>query len=92
MSEEVGVWELLKFDNEYEIYTEFPYPIRRKGKDKIVSEFIDKGYYRMMINQKKVFKHRMIALQWIENDDPENKTQVDHKDRNKLNNHLENLR
>jgi hypothetical protein len=34
--------------------------------------------------------HRMIALQWIPN--PDNLTEVDHIDRNKLNNTIENLR
>ena len=91
MSED-GTWESLVYDNEYEIYSGYPYPIRRKGKEKIISEFIDKGYHRMMINQKHVYKHRLIALQWIENDDPNIKTQVDHISRDKLDNRIENLR
>ena len=36
MTEEVGNWEELVFDNDYEIYSEYPYTIRRKDKDKIV--------------------------------------------------------
>ena len=40
----------------------------------------------------KVKKHRIIALQFIENDAPEIKTQVDHIDRNPLNNEINNLR
>lgn len=35
--------------------------------------------------------HRMIALSWLSNDDPDNKIQVNHKDGNKFNNHVDNL-
>lgn len=35
--------------------------------------------------------HRMLALAWLPNDNPEVKTTVNHKDGNKLNNSIENL-
>ena len=92
MTEEVGNWEELVYDSDYEIYSEYPYPVRRKGKDKIVKECIDGGYYKLNINGKLLLKHRLIGFQWIENEDPQTKTQIDHTDRNKLNNHAENLR
>ena len=79
-------------DSDYEIFTEFPYQIRRKGSDKIIKEYIDRGYYNCMLNNKKYRKHRIIALQFIQNDDPINKNQVDHIDHNKLNNDISNLR
>ena len=93
MVEENGVWEILKYDENYEINKEYPYPIRRIGTDKIKKEYVDgTGYSRMEINGKNCKKHRLIANQWIHNDSPETKNQVDHIDRNKLNNHISNLR
>lgn len=91
--EEAGSWETLKFDNDYEIYSEFPYPIRRINSERINSEWIgiDK-YTRIKINGKDYLKHRLIAIQFVDNDDQENKTQVDHVDRDRLNNNISNLR
>lgn len=54
------------------------------------------GYPRAVLplgNQVRVVRvlHRLVALHFVENDDPENKTQVDHKDRNPQNYHYLNL-
>ena len=82
--EEINNWQTLIDDEDYEISTEFPFPIRRKSNGNIVKESIDKGYYRLHLNQKKYYKHIIVAKQFIENDDPINKTCVDHINRNKL--------
>jgi hypothetical protein len=53
---------------------------------------IDKhGYLKVGLNDqnKKYFVHRLVALTYIEN--PDNKETVNHKDGNKLNNHISNL-
>ncbi len=53
---------------------------------------IDKhGYLKVGLNDqnKKYFVHRLVALTYIEN--PDNKETVNHKDGNKLNNHVSNL-
>ena len=54
------------------------------------------GYYQVNLyngsrtNYKTYKRHKLVALHYISN--PENKTQIDHIDRNKLNNNIENLR
>ena len=87
-------WIECVVDPDYEIYTEYPYQIRKKSNKRIVGEFINKnsGYIQCHLNQKKYQKHRIISLQFIENDAPEIKTQVDHINQIKTDNRIENLR
>ena len=95
-------WEICIYNSNYIISSEFPYPIRKRCfhkencKFKIcnrnISEFYEKGYACIKLNRNKVEKHRVIALQWIENDDPENKIHVDHINRIRSDNRIENLR
>ena len=78
------------------------YWISNKGrvknyKEQLIKYYIPKnGYplYRLFTDYKE-FKsfllHRLVALYFIPNDDPINKTEVDHIDANKLNFQLENL-
>ena len=88
------IFIVLDDDNDYEIEEEYPHRIRRVGSDKFIAETLNKynGYVYVKLNGKNYRKHRIVAKEFCYNDDKENKTQVDHVDRNKTNNHYENLR
>lgn len=85
-------WETLKVDPSYEICNEYPYHIRRKDNHKVVSESISSGYPQLYLNRLAYKKHRIIALQFIDNDDPDNKIEVDHINKDRTDYHIANLR
>ena len=83
---------LVGFKDEYEILNEYPFTIRRKSDRYEISEFYKHGYIYVKLNRNQYPKHQLIALQFIPNDDPEHKTEVDHINTHRDDNHLENLR
>ena len=84
-------WEELKADKDYLININYPHQIKKKSTGNIVSENIgNHGYYRCKLNGKDFLKHRLIALQWLEN--PENLPQIDHRNGVRTDNRIENLR
>ena len=86
----IGEWIECVVDQDYEINTAFPYPIRRKGSDRIIGEYqTPNGYVQCSLNRKKYLKHRIIAQQFISN--PDNLPQVDHINHNRADNRIENL-
>ena len=94
------VWETLKGYSKYEINVEYPHYIRDKRKKDIICmkpEHLS-GYYRLNLkpdNAKdttRPYQHDLIAKQWLYNDDVEHKIQVDHINRDRLDNHIYNLR
>ena len=95
-NEEIGIdngkWVTLKDHTDYEIFDQFPFPIRKKGSNKPISESIavDSGYIQCTLNQRNYKKHRLIALQFIPN--PNDLKCVDHINHNRSDNRLENLR
>lgn len=87
-------WQDLKgFENDYEIFTEYPYPIKKKANNKIVQEWDNGDVYRKVkLNKRDYFKHVIVAKQFIDNDDPEHKTYVDHINHDRTDYSIENLR
>ena len=83
---------LLGFEDDYEIMTEYPLTIRRKSDHYEIGESLSHEYVQVNLNGKTYRKHRLIAEQFIPNDDPEHKTQVDHINHDKTDYHLSNLR
>ena len=93
MSEQVVEFVELLNHPDYEILNVYPYTIRKKSNHRVVSECVnDRGYVIVNLNRKAYQKHRLIAEQFLPNDDPDNKTEVDHKNHDTTDYHLSNLR
>ena len=84
---------LLNHEEDYEILNVFPYTIRKKSNHYVIKESLTgAGYFRVVLNKIDYLKHRLIAEQFLHNDDPVNKTEVDHISRDRTDYHIENLR
>ena len=85
---------LKDFEDSYEILNQYPFTIRKKKTHKVIAEgdYRQDGYVYVRLNGKRYAKHRLIAKQFIPNDDPENKVDVDHKNHDKTDYHLSNIR
>ena len=86
-----GFEPLTDFEDSYEVEIDEPHRIRRRGSAKYFTPFVDNtGYMCVCLNCRKYYLHRILAKHFIPN--PDDLPQVDHIDRNPLNNSIENLR
>ena len=85
---------LLNFEADYEILNQYPFTIRKKSNKRVLKESVNKlsGYIDVNLNQKIYLKHRLIALQFLPNDDPINNDVIDHINHDRTDNHLNNMR
>ena len=84
-------WLVCDFDNDYQIYSEYPFNIRKMNSENDIKEAIDDhGYIYVCIKRKAIRKHRIVAIQFIPN--PDNLPQVDHINHDKTDYHINNLR
>ena len=95
---EIKVEKVFKMVKGFEEYacTEFG-EVMKLSSGKVISQFLVgvPPYYSVnfTINGKSKQQrvHRVVAMAWLDNDDPRNKTQVNHIDGDKYNNHISNL-
>ena len=86
-------WEELRDCPGYTINNHYPYLIRNTKTKRIVSLTLgDDGYLTCNIGGKSKQMHKLVAQQWINNDDPEHKTIVDHFNHCRFDYHVDNLR
>ena len=84
-------WIDCTIDNDYEIFTEYPFQIRKKSNGRIIKESIgNDGYVSCHLNLKAFKKHRIIATQFLPN--PDNLPEIDHINAIRNDNRLQNLR
>ena len=88
------IWHVLNENDKYEVSDTGI--VRRVDTKRTLNGCITSGYRSVKLTfdnskQQRFYVHRLIAEHFILNSDPKNKTFVNHKDGNKLNNNVDNL-
>ena len=89
-NDETVQWFECKDVKNYEIADTYPYPIRHKHNHTPLTEYVrDDGYVQCFMNRKQNYKHRLIAQQFVPN---ENEYRyVIHLNYQCADNHIDNL-
>lgn len=83
----------LKGFKDYEILDRYPFTIRRISNHVVANDsHHNMGYIRVCLDGEYYLKHVLIAKQFLPNNDPAHKTEVDHKNRKRNDYRLCNLR
>ena len=91
LQEDDDTFVTLKDYPKYEIDFKYPYNIRKKGQNGFIKESVNAGGYVIVhLYGETCYKHRIIAQQFLPN--PEGFSCVDHKNHNRSDNHLSNIR
>lgn len=88
------IWHVLNENDKYEVSDTGM--VRRVDTKRTLNGCITSGYRSVKLTfdnskQQRFYVHRLVAEHFILNSDPKNKTFVNHKDGNKLNNNVDNL-
>ena len=90
---EAELWQDVIGHPDYMISVEEPHEIRSKKIGRVLSEWMNEsGYLRVKLDGTPYYKHRLVASQFIPNDEPDIKDQVDHINRDRIDNRISNLR
>ena len=86
-------WINCKVNEDYEIFDQYPFYIRKKKNGHIIKEGVmNNGYVQVTLNKVHYLKHKLVAMHFLPNDDALTKTEVDHINHDRTDYHLENLR
>jgi len=86
------MWVRCVANTQYEIFTAFPHQVRNVATRRILKESTTNEYLQVGLNGRLCYKHILIARQFIPNPNPETRTEVDHMNRIRSDNRIDNLR
>ena len=90
INDEAEFVPLKGFESDYLIQKEYPFVIKKKSNDRVLSESNSRGYIIVHLKRRNYDKHRLIAEQFLPN--PDNLSEVDHINHDRTDYHLSNLR